>query len=97
MVVDSSFLPLLVGISPEAVHVGVEQDQDEGHQQVEDQPDVNHLHVGCVREVVADADEHGRQHQHGGEIYCHDRFKEKILRLKKLLFTLFYLSFFFTK
>ena len=88
--VDSPSLPLLTAVGPQAVHVGVEQDQHEGHHQVEDQPDVNHLYIGCVREVIAHADKHRRQHQHGGEIYCHHRFKEKILKMKKSLFKLFY-------
>ena len=39
-------------IRPERVHVGVDQDLDEGEQQVEDQPDVNHFDVGRFRQVV---------------------------------------------
>ena len=49
---------------PEGVHVGVDQDLDEGQQEVEDQPDVDHLDVGRFRQVVGDIDEHGSQHQH---------------------------------
>ena len=48
MMVDSPSVSFITGFCSEGVHVGVEQDQDEGHQQVEDQPDVNHLHIGCV-------------------------------------------------
>ena len=32
---------------PEGVHVGVDDDEDEGDDEVEDQPDVHHLDVGC--------------------------------------------------
>ena len=51
-------------VLPEGVHVGVDQDLDEGQQEVEDQPDVDHLDVGRFRQVVGDIDEHGGQHQH---------------------------------
>ena len=80
MMVDSPSLPLLTGVSPQAVHVGVEQHQQEGHQKVEDQPDVDHLHIGSGGQVVADADEHCCQDQHGGEVYCYYCFKEKVLQ-----------------
>ena len=49
---------------PEGVHVGVDQDLDEGQQEVEDQPDVDHLDVGRFRQVVRHVDEHGGQHEH---------------------------------
>ena len=32
--------------APEAVHVGVQQHLQEGDEEVEDQPDLDHLHVG---------------------------------------------------
>ena len=49
---------------PEGVHVGVDQDLDEGQQEVEDQPDVDHLDVRRFRQVVRHVDEHGGQHEH---------------------------------
>ena len=51
-------------IRPEGVHVGVDQDLDEREQQVEDQPDVDHLDVRRFRQVVRHVDEHGGQHEH---------------------------------
>ena len=80
MMVDIPPLPLLTLLCPQAVHEGVEQHQHEGHQQVEYQPDVDHLHIGSGGQVVADADEHCCQDQHGGEVYCYYCFKEKVLQ-----------------
>ena len=62
MVVD---LPLIVNL--QIVHVGRHQDVVEGLDQVEKQPDVNHLDVGGLRQVLADADEHRGEDQH----HCH--------------------------
>ena len=59
MVVD---LPLVVNL--EIVHVGGHQDVVEGFDQVEEQPDVDHLNVGGFGKVVADIDEHCCEHQH---------------------------------
>ena len=33
---------------PEGLHVGVDDDEDEGDEEVEEQPDVDHLQVGGV-------------------------------------------------
>ena len=59
MVVDLLFIVHL-----EAVHVRRHQDVVERLDQVEEQPDVDHLDVGGLGQVVADVDEHGGQHQH---------------------------------
>ena len=53
MVVDLPFF-----IISQCVHVGMEQDDDEGQEQVEQQPHINHLHVGGLGQVVAHVDEH---------------------------------------
>ena len=53
MVVD---FPLL--IIPQSVHVGMQQDNNEGQEQVEQQPYIYHLHVGGFGQVVAHVDEH---------------------------------------
>ena len=37
---------------PEQVYVGVEQDLEEGQDQVEQHPDVDHLHVGGGRQLT---------------------------------------------
>ena len=55
-------------IVPESVHVGVDEDNNEGVEQVEQQPHINHLHVGSLRKTVAYVDEHRSQHQHGSQV-----------------------------
>ena len=82
MVVDLPGLPLTVFLGSKAVHVSVEQDKDEGEEQVKDEPNINHLDIGGGRQAATDADEHRRQHKHGGQIHSHNRFKEKILEKK---------------
>ena len=53
MVVDFPFF-----VIPQGVHVGMKQDNDEGQEQVKQQPHIHHLHVGCLGQVVAHVDEH---------------------------------------
>ena len=62
MMVD---LPLVVHL--EVVHVGRHEDVVERLDQVEEQPDIDHLDVGGLRQVLADADEHRGEDQH----HCH--------------------------
>ena len=50
------YFPVLV--SPECVHVGVEQHHYEGLQQVEQEPGINHLHVGSLGQAVTHVDKH---------------------------------------
>ena len=76
MVVD---LPLVVDL--EVVHVGGHQDVVEGLDQVEEQPDVDHLDVSRLGKIVADIDEHGCEDQHCGDIDRYNRFKEKLLEV----------------
>ena len=49
---------LPVFIISERVHVGVDQHHYEGVQQVEQQPGVHHLHVGCLGQAVTHIDKH---------------------------------------
>ena len=76
MVVD---LPLVVNL--EIVHVGGHQDVVEGLDQVEQQPDVDHLDVSRLGKIVADIDEHGCEDQHCGHIEGNHRLKEKLLEV----------------
>ena len=68
----------------------MDQNLYEREQEVEDEPDVNHLDVGGLRQVVRHIDEHGGQHKHGYgkievdlikivtcQINCHNSLKEK--------------------
>ena len=76
MVVD---LPLVVDL--EVVHVGGHQDVVEGLDQVEEQPDVDHLDVGGFGKVVADIDEHCCENQHRRHIQRYHSFKEELLEI----------------
>ena len=78
MMVDLSFL-----IISQSVHIGVQQYYDEGVEQVEQQPHINHLHVGGLGQVVTHVDEHRRQHQHWGQINSNNCLKDKGLILEK--------------
>ena len=49
---------------PECVHVCVDKNLNERKQEVEDEPDVNHLDVGRLGQVVRHIDEHGSKHKH---------------------------------
>ena len=76
MVVD---LPLVVNL--EIVHVGGHQDVVEGFDQVEEQPDVDHLDVSRLWQIVADIDEHGCEDQHRSDIDRYNRLKEELLEI----------------
>ena len=39
----------------------------------EDEPDVNHLDIGGLREAAGHADEQGRQHQQRCQVHRHSR------------------------
>ena len=41
-------------LRPESVHEGVDDDEKEGHDEVEDEPDVDHLDIGRVGQVRVD-------------------------------------------
>ena len=41
---------------PESLDEGVDDDEDEGDEKVEEKPDVNHLQVGGVRQAVINLD-----------------------------------------
>ena len=47
-------IKIFEGKPPECVHVGVEEHLGEGDEQVEDQPDLNHLHIGGGRQGARD-------------------------------------------
>ena len=76
MVVDLSLIVHL-----ETVHVRRHQDVVEWLDQVEEQPDVDHLYVGRLWKVVADADEHRSEDQHHGDIQRYHGFKEELLEI----------------
>ena len=76
MVID---LPFIVNL--EVIHVGRHQDVVEGLDQVEQQPDIDHLDVSRLGKIVADIDEHGCEDQHCGDIDRYNRLKEELLEI----------------
>ena len=76
VVVDKPVLLLSQG-----VHVGVDDDLGEGHEEVEDAPDVHHLDVVGLGQPLTDADEEGGLHQQGGEVDGDDGLKEESLEV----------------
>ena len=76
MMVD---LPLVVHL--EVVHVGRHEDVVERLDQVEEQPDIDHLDVGSLRQVLADADEHRGEDQHHRHVQRNHRLKEELLEV----------------
>ena len=76
MVVDLTFVIYL-----ETVHVRRHQDVVEWFDQVEKQPDVDHLDVGGLGKVVADTDEHRSENQHHRHIQRYHGFKEELLEI----------------
>ena len=76
MVVD---FPIIIHL--EVIHVGRHQDVIEGLDQVEEQPDVDHLDVGGLGKVVADTDEHCSENQHHCDIQRYHGFKEELLEV----------------
>ena len=76
MVVDLAFIVYL-----ETVHVRCHQDVVEWLDQVEEQPDVDHLDVGGLWKVVADVDEHCSENQHRRHIQRDHGFKEELLEI----------------
>ena len=69
MMVDLSFLLIL---RPHPVDEGVQQDLNPGNHLGEDQPQVDHLHVGRLWKAAWHADEQGGQDEQGGEVHGDD-------------------------
>ena len=65
-------------IISKSVHVGVEEDNDEGEEEVEEEPHVHHLHVRGFGKVVAHVDEHRSQHQHGGQVHSDNSLVKRV-------------------
>ena len=86
---EDIILFILSIIISQSVHIGVQQDYDEGVEEVEQKPHVHHLHVRGLGEVITHVDEHSRQDQHGGEVYSyHSLDSKKYKRILKLIPTL---------
>ena len=66
---------LTIIITPDSIHVCMEQHHYEGVQQVEQQPGIHHLHVGGLGQAVTYVDKHRSQHQHGSQVHCDNSLK----------------------
>ena len=60
----SMLLESIVIVIPQHVHVGMKHNLNKGDEEVEDEPDIHHLDVRGLGEVVAHVDKHCCQHQH---------------------------------
>ena len=57
----------------------MDQNLDERKKKIKDQPNVDHLDVRRLWQVVRDVDEHCGQHQHCCEVHSDHRLKEERL------------------
>ena len=64
MVVDISLFCI-----SQSFNVGLHDDVNKGLEQIEEEPDVNHLDIGCLGQVVAHIDKHCRQDKHHSHIH----------------------------
>ena len=78
---DPMVVDLTLVVNLQVVHVGRHQDVVEGLHQVEQQPDVNHLDVGRLGEIVADIDEHSCEHKHCSHVHRNHSLKEEFLEV----------------
>ena len=74
-------------IIPKSVHVGVDEDDDEGKEEVKEKPHIHHLHIGGLWQVVAYVDKHGRQHEHGGQVHGDNGLKILKVKVNYLILT----------
>ena len=64
-------------ILSEIFHGSEKQHLGEGNQLAEDQPDVDHLDVGCGWQALHLAEKDGGHHQHGGQVHAQCCLKEE--------------------
>ena len=85
IIVDITNNPMMINLTFlvhfQKVDIGRHQDVVEGLDQVEQQPDVDHLDVGGLRQVLADADEHRGEDQHHRHVQRYHCFKEELLEV----------------
>ena len=78
---DTMVIDLTLIVNLQIVHVGRREDVVEGLDEVEEQPDIDHLDVSRLGKIVADIDEHGCEDQHCGDIDRYNRLKEELLEV----------------
>ena len=66
---------------PQRLYVSLHDDINEGFEQVEDQPDVDHLDVGRRGQALRHADEQGRDHEEHGDVGGDKSFEEELLEV----------------
>ena len=66
---------------PQRLDVSLHNDVNEGFEQVEDQPDINHLDVGRRGQALADADEQGRDDEEHGDVGRDEPLEKELLEV----------------
>ena len=66
---------------PQRLDVSLHDDVNEGFEQVEDQPDVNHLDVRRRGQAFADADEQGRDDEEHGDVGRDEPLEKELLEV----------------
>ena len=66
---------------PQRLYVSLHDDVNEGFEEVEDQPDVDHLDVGRRGQALRHADEQGRDHEEHGDVGGDKSFEEELLEV----------------
>jgi hypothetical protein len=65
-------LLLYLIVASQCLCSGVQYHFNKRYEKVEDEPDVNELHVRCVWQGFRNADEDGGQHKQRGQVYGYD-------------------------
>ena len=61
------------------VHVGVKKNLNKRNHLCKDQPNINHLHIGCGGQALGHTDEQCGEDQEGGQVHSNHCFKKEIL------------------
>ena len=82
MMVDLPSVALLL-VRPHPVDEGVEKHLDPRNNLGEDEPDIDHLHVGRLRKTAWNADEQSGEDQQGGEVHWDNCLKRLHLKCSR--------------
>ena len=66
---------------PQGLNVSLDDNVDEGFEQVEDEPDVDHLDVGRRGQALTHADEQGCNHEQHGDVGRDEPLEEELLEV----------------
>ena len=66
---------------PQGLNVSLDDNVDEGFEQVEDEPNVDHLDVGRRGQALTHADEQGGDHEQHGDVGRDEPLEEELLEV----------------